>query len=87
MEQKNRKSPGICAYSLEKSFKEKEADLEKLKKRKQSVGEKTYFYMNTERLSDIVPGPGMHSPHQISPRVRLNKTDHKFWTSKHSKER
>ena len=47
MEQKNRKSPGDCAYSLEKSMKEKDADIERLKKRKQSVGEKVYFYMNT----------------------------------------
>ena len=47
MEQKNRKSPGVCSYSLEKSMKEKDADAEKLKKRKQSVGDKVYFYMNT----------------------------------------
>jgi len=47
MEQKNRKSPGVCAYSLEKSMKEKDAAIEKMKKRKQSVGQKTFFYMNT----------------------------------------
>ena len=70
MEQKNRKSPGVCAYSLEKSMKEKDAEIERMKKKKQSVGEKVYFYMNTEKLSEIVPGPGMHSPHQISPRIR-----------------
>ena len=34
MEQKNRKSPGICTYSLEKSMKEKDADVEKMKKKK-----------------------------------------------------
>lgn len=38
MEQKNRKSPGICTYSLEKSIKEKDEEKEKLKKRKVSVG-------------------------------------------------
>lgn len=87
MEQKNRKSPGICAYSIEKSLKEKQADLDKLKKKKQSTGEKVYFYMNTERLSDVAPGPGMHNPHPVSPKLTLNQTDHKFWSSKHSKER
>ena len=38
MEQKNRKSPGVCAYSLEKSFKEQQVQLEKLQKKKESVG-------------------------------------------------
>ena len=38
MEQKNRKAPGVCAYSLEKSFKEQQVQLEKLKKKKESVG-------------------------------------------------
>ncbi len=47
MEQKNRKSPGICTYSLEKSLKEVDADNEKMKKQKVSVGEKIYFYQNT----------------------------------------
>jgi hypothetical protein len=47
MEQKNRKSPGVCAYSLEKSIKEKDLDAEKLKKRKYNIGEKIFFYQNT----------------------------------------
>ena len=38
MEQKNRKAPGVCAYSLEKSFKEQQVQLEKLQKKKESVG-------------------------------------------------
>jgi hypothetical protein len=42
--------------------------------------------MNTERLSDTAPGPGMHCPHLPSPRIRPDKTDYKFWVSKHKKE-
>lgn len=86
MEQKNRKSPGICTYSLEKSIKEKDEEAAKLKKRKISEGEKLFFYMNTQRLSDMVPGPGNHCPHPISPKVHLNKTDYKFWVEKHKKQ-
>ena len=52
-----------------------------------SQGEKLYFYMNTEKSSDIAPGPGMHSPHPISPKIRENKTDYKFWVGKHKKEK
>jgi hypothetical protein len=86
MEQKNRKSPGICSYSLEKSLKEQDAENEKLKKRKVSEGEKFYFYQNTERLSEGVPGAGNYCPHPISPKVKENKTDYKFWVDKHKKE-
>ena len=86
IEQKNRKSPGICSYSLEKSMKQKDEEIEKLKKRKQSVGEKVVFYMNTEKLSDISPGPGGHSPHLSSPTMRENKNDYKYWVEKHKKE-
>ena len=37
-EQKNRKKPGICTYSLEKSMKEKDAMVELMSKKKQFVG-------------------------------------------------
>jgi hypothetical protein len=47
MEQKKSKSPGVCTYSLEKSIKEKDLDIEKLKKRKYNFGEKIFFYQNT----------------------------------------
>jgi len=86
MEQKNRKSPGVCAYSLEKSQKEKQADLEKLKKKKVHQDERTFFYMDTEKMSDSVPGPGNFCPNLPSPRIRPNKTTYKFWVDKHKKE-
>lgn len=61
-QQLKRKSPGISTYKLQKSMKEIEADLQKIKKKKQSVGEKFYFYQNTEALSDRVPGVGHYCP-------------------------
>lgn len=85
MEQKNRKSPGVCAYSLEKSMKQKDEEINKLKKIKKSEGERPFFFMNIEKLSDGVPGPGNFSPHEVSPKARLNKTDYAFWVDKHKK--
>ncbi len=41
--------------------------------------------MNIEKLSDGVPGPGNFSPHEVSPKARLNKTDYAFWVDKHKK--
>lgn len=87
MEQQKRKSPGISTYSIEKSLKEKDDEVAKLKKKKVSEGLRLFFYMNTEKLSDTTPGPGSDSPHQISPRLHLDKTDYKFWVDKHNKER
>jgi hypothetical protein len=49
-------------------------------------GEKTFFYMDTEKASDSVPGPGNFCPHLPSPRIRPDKTDYKFWVDKHKKE-
>lgn len=47
MEQKNRKAPGVCAYSLEKSLKEKDDAVKALSKKKNFVGEKHFFYDDT----------------------------------------
>ena len=60
--------------------------MEKLRTRKFSVGEKRYFYEDTEFVSNKTPGPGMHSPHLDVPNLHMNKTDHKFWIGKHKKE-
>ena len=56
-----------------------------MKTRKFSMGEKRYFYEDTEFMSNKSPGPGMHNPHLDVPNLHMNKTDHKFWLGKHKK--
>ena len=83
-EQKNRKVPGICTYSLEKSLKEKELEADKYKKKPvQKDLEKPVFFQNTERLSEGVPGAGQYCPHLPAAKDRLDKTNYKFWVGKH----
>lgn len=37
-------------------------------------------------MSNLIPGAGNYSPHDVSPKARIDKTDYKFWTDKHKKE-
>ena len=84
-EQKNRKKPGIGTYSIEKSIKDKQKEIQDLKKRVIKAGQKRYFYENTENLSNIVPGAGNYNPHDEIPNLKLDKTNYKFWVNKHKK--
>jgi hypothetical protein len=43
LNQRNRKSPGVCAYNLSKSLKEKEEAM-KSTKRTTSLGDRIFFY-------------------------------------------
>lgn len=86
MEQKNRKAPGVCAYSLEKSLKEKDAAVKALNKKQKLVGEKHFFYEDTELLSSRAPGAGNYNPHDNVQKIRKNKTVYKFWIKKHNSE-
>lgn len=82
-EQKKRKIPGVCTYSLEKSLKQKDAERAKLKTLPTKSTEKVCYYQNTEALSSEVPGVGSYILRHISPKQRVNKTDYKFWSKKH----
>ena len=57
-----------------------------IKARKYSVGQKRYFYEDTEHMSQIHAGPGAYNPHDQVPNLKMNKTNHKFWIGKHKKE-
>jgi hypothetical protein len=50
------------------------------------VGEKKYFYEDTEFLSNQTPGMGSYNPHDDVPNLKMNKTTHKFWIDKHKKD-
>lgn len=36
-------------------------------------------------MSDVTPGMGVYNPHMSVDKLKLNKTDHKFWIDKHNK--
>ncbi len=57
-----------------------------LKAKTRYIGDKHFFYQDTEHLSQIVPGMGSYNPHDDISHLKLNKTTHKFWIEKHKKE-
>lgn len=85
-EEKNRKKPGPGAYNLNKTEKEIKKEVEKLRTKKRFIGEKKFFYEDTQFLSTQSPGMGSHNPHLDVPHLKPNKTTHKFWIGKHKKE-
>lgn len=63
MEQKNRKTPAPGSYNLNKTDDQIKEELKAMKSKKKRVGEKRYFYEDTEFLSGADPGPGSCNPH------------------------
>lgn len=49
------------------------------------VGNKRYFYEDTEHVSNGVPGAGFYSPHDSVEKLKIDKTNYKFWITKHDK--
>lgn len=54
-----------------------------LKKRKYFTGEKRFYHEDTTFIAGGAPGSGQYNPHDHVTKIRLNKTDHKFWIKKH----
>ena len=86
MEEKNRKKPGVGTYNLNKTDKEIKEENEEFKNRKKHIGDKRFFYEDTEFNSTEAPGMGSHNPHlQVPHRFRKDTTNHKYWIKKHDK--
>ena len=64
-------------------MKQKDAAVKALKNKKQFVGEKHFFYEDTELLANRNPGAGNYNPHFSIKKVRKNKTQYKEWIKKH----
>lgn len=63
------------------------ADIQELKKKKQSIGEKRFYYEDTESIAGGIPGSGNYNPHDDVKKIRMNKTVYKDWVKKHGAER
>ncbi len=49
------------------------------------TGQKRYFYEDTEHVSQLIPGSGSYNPHDTVEKLKINKTNFKFWNDKHKK--
>lgn len=76
----------MSTYNIEKSLQEKEEAAKTSTKKPSSIGDRIFFYQNTESLSNIVPGAGNYCPHPISPHVSPERKDYKYWVAKHKAE-
>ena len=85
-EQKLRSKPAPGSYNLTRPLEDIEKELKELRNKKRYVGEKHFFYEDTEFLANnLAPGSGNCNPHVDVPHLKMNKTTPKFWVDKHKK--
>lgn len=57
-----------------------------MREKKRSVGDKRFYYEETENISGRIPGPGAYNPHDRVVKLRKNKTIYGEWIKKHKSE-